>query len=131
MEAIGREKFEEMATKMGQLDQSQSQNVALLTSMFGSTSNELRDRMLAHERSLQELHSKLAVLERSAQNIGSAPRDFGGSRLKIPDPAGWKLDVLKGRGDGFQLWRERFDLQTESIWHGEGLGDAPGVEDCG
>ena len=82
------EKLEEMTTKMAKLDQSQSQNVALLTSMFGSTSNELRDRMLAHERTFQELYSNMSVLERSAQDVGSPPRDFGGSRLKIPDPAG-------------------------------------------
>ena len=26
--------------------------------------------------------------------------------------------MLKGREVRFQLWRERFDLQTGSIWHG-------------
>ena len=70
------------------------------------------------EGSFQELYAKLSVLERTARDAGSRPRDFGGSRLKIADPAGWKLDVLKGRDSGFLLWREGFDLQTGSIWHG-------------
>ena len=74
--------------------------------------------MLQHGRSFAELYGKLTALERTAQEAGSAPRDFGGSRLKIPDQAGWKFDVLKDREDGFQLWRESFDLQTGSIWHG-------------
>ena len=56
--------------------------------------------------------------QRTAQDAGSRPRDFGGSRLEIPDPAGWKPNVLKGRDDGLSLWREGFDLQTASIWHG-------------
>ena len=47
MEAIGRDKFEEMATKMAQLDQSQSHNVALVAGMFGRTSNGLRHRTLS------------------------------------------------------------------------------------
>ena len=38
--------------------------------------------------------------------------------MRIPDPSGWKLDVLKGREDGFQLWRESFGHQAGSIWAG-------------
>ena len=54
MEAIGGEQCQEAAAKMADLDKNQSQNVALLRNMFGTTSNELRDRMLAHELSFQE-----------------------------------------------------------------------------
>ena len=53
MEAVGGDQFAEMATKMSQLDQSNAQNVALLTTMFGSSCNELRDRFVGHERSFQ------------------------------------------------------------------------------
>ena len=54
MEAIGGEKFEEVATKMAELDKSQSHNVALPSDMFGKNTNELCDRMLAHKRSFQQ-----------------------------------------------------------------------------
>ena len=40
------------------------------------------------------------------------------ARIRIPDPSGWKLDVLKGKDCNFISWRECFDLQAGSIWHG-------------
>ena len=36
---------------------------------------------------------------------------------KIPDPAGWKLEVFKGKEENFACWRETFDLQAGLIWH--------------
>ena len=118
MEAIGGDRFEAMASKMALLDQTLLDRRSLLSDMFGKNANELRDCMLAHERSFVELYGKLTVLECSAQEVGSGPRGFSGFRFKIPDPAGRKLDVLKGRDDGLQLRRERLDLQTGSFWHG-------------
>ena len=103
---------------MADLDNSQSQNVALLSTMLGNTSNELRDWMPTHKRSFQEAFGRLNKLEQSARDGAPSPRVGGFSRLKIPNPAGWKLEILKGREDGFHLWRESFDLQTGSIWHG-------------
>ena len=82
MEAIGGKKLQEVAAKMADLDKSQSQNVALLRNMFGTTSNELRDWMLAHERSFQEALGRLGCLEHSARV--DLPRNGGSSRLKIP-----------------------------------------------
>ena len=60
--------------------------------------------------------------------MSSGPRPGGGPRLRVPDPAGWKLRVFEGRDDGFHKWREAFDLQVGSIWIGmdvilEGLRD--------
>ena len=59
MQAIGGDQFEAMATKMSKLDESNDTRVALLTTMFGSSCNELRDRMVGHEHSFQELYAKL------------------------------------------------------------------------
>ena len=30
----------------------------------------------------------------------------------------WKLEMFKGKEDGFHLWRETFELQAVSIWLG-------------
>ena len=89
----------------------------MLGDMFIKSSGELKDRMYGHDTSFAEVYGKIAAIERFAQDAGSRPAESGGSRLRIPDPAGWKLDVLKGREDGFLIWREGFDLQTGSIWH--------------
>ena len=102
MEAIGGEKFGGVSVKMANLDKSQSHNVALLRDMFGKNTNDLRDRMPAHDRSFQEAFVRLDRIEQSAR-VDLPRGDGGSSRLKIPDPAGWKLQILKGREDGFQL----------------------------
>ena len=72
MEAIGGDKFEAMASKMALLDQTLLDRTSMLSDMFGKNSNELRDRMLQHERSFAELYGKLTALERTAQE--SVPR---------------------------------------------------------
>ena len=103
MEAMGGEKFEDVATKMAELDKSHSHNVALLSDMFGKNTNDLRDRLLAHDRSFQEAVGRLDRIEQSARV--DQPRGHGGSSCrKIPDPAGWKFEILKSREDGFALW---------------------------
>ena len=117
MEAIGGDKFEAMASKVAQFDQTLLDRTSMLGDMFGKSSSELGDRMHIHETKFAMVYGKLTALERSVQEAGSRPAESGGSRLRIPDPAGWKLDVLKGRDDGFFIWREGFDLQTGSIWH--------------
>ena len=67
MEAIGGEKFGKVAAKMADLDKGQSHNVALLSDMFGKNTNDLRDRMLAHERSFQEAFGRLDRIGQSAR----------------------------------------------------------------
>ena len=86
---------------MADLHKNQKQNVALLSTMFGNTSNELRDRMLTHESSLQDAFGRLNSLEQSAWDGGPPPCDGGSSRLKISDQASWKLEIFKGREDVF------------------------------
>ena len=49
---------------------------------------------------------------------GKGPGKGGPQRLRIPDPNGWKLEVFKGKEDGFHGWRESFELQAGSIWLG-------------
>ena len=36
-------------------------------------------------------------------------------RLKLPDPNGWKIEVLKGEHT-FHRWRDTFELQIGTIW---------------
>ena len=51
MEAIGCDRFEAMASKMALLDQTLLDRTSLPSDIFGKNSNELRNRLLDHERS--------------------------------------------------------------------------------
>ena len=108
MEAISGDQFEEMARKMADLDKLQSQNVAMLGTMFSSASNELRDKALAQDGAMDTLFRRLnevdqKLLMAASSGAGSAQDRGFQSKLRIPDPSGWKFDVLKGRDDGVNL----------------------------
>ena len=86
--------------------------VTILAGMLNAESTTLRAESYKHEAHAQRLQAAEAALS-------SRPWTSSfGSRLRVPDPSGWKLDVLKGREDGFSPWRESFDLQAGSIWAG-------------
>ena len=51
--------------------------------------------------------------------FGTSPRKGRHApRLRIPDPNVWKLNVYRGKEDGFATWRDTFELPTGSVWLG-------------
>ena len=63
MEAIGGERFEEMAQKMADLDTLQGQNIAMLGTMCTGASNELRDKALSQDQSFNTVFDRLNKLD--------------------------------------------------------------------
>ena len=91
--------------------------------MLRAESEVLSSESRKHDHALHELYRRLQAAEAALSNSSRPETSSSGSRLRVPDPSGWKLDALKGRDDGFSLWRESFDLQAGSILgrHREGF----------
>ena len=70
MEAIGGEKLEEMARKMADLDKLQSQNAAMLGTMFTGASNGLRDKALAQDWTMDTIFRRLNKLVQMVLHAG-------------------------------------------------------------
>ena len=83
----------------------------------------LRDIRERCEATAVATNSKIAALEHSGPRAGG---DYDGAstnnsrapRLRVPDPSGWKLKEMAGKGDSWGMWREAFELQVGSIWPG-------------
>ena len=80
---------------------------------------ELRGAGLAMQQEIVGLTTKVETIEHMPTGGGGngGDRAARGSRLRVPDPSGWKIEILK-KDDNFPAWRETFDLQAGSIWHG-------------
>ena len=81
---------------------------------------DIKDRC---DATANAMNSRINALEHSGPRAGG---DYDGAstsnsrapRLRIPDPSGWKLKEMAGKGDSWGVWREAFELQVGSVWPG-------------
>ena len=118
LEAIDGERFQEVSDKLVALDASQSGHIQMLAFMLKAESETLRAESRKHDQALHEPYQRLQAAEVALSNSPRPETGSSGSRLGVPDPSGWTLDVLNGRDGGSALCRESFDLQAGSIWAG-------------
>ena len=115
LEAIGGERFQEVSQKLAALDATQLGYVQMLSAMLNAEAAAFRAESVKHGLALHDLYHQLRADEGVPGALTSGPRPetgTSGSRLRVPEPSGWNLDVLKGCDEGFALWRESFDLQA-------------------
>ena len=132
--AVGDGNLDRIGAKLVELDSQDTTRAALLGKMFQDGQKMMQEQLAVHETELYRingdigvrvttLETKVAGAEQAFINLGPGasggpPGGGRGARLRIPDPGAWKLDVFKAKEDGFQSWRDVFELQVGSVWLG-------------
>ena len=52
-----------------------------------------------------------------AQNFGKGGGGDRYQRIRVPDPAGWKIETLK-KGEDWHAWRDDLEVQIGTVWTG-------------
>ena len=134
--------FEPRLLEMDTRDETRGQLLGQMhresTERFGTAIADLTRRLDGQQEDLKraypddfEAKNRIGALEEHVtglttrvSSIGASGFSGGGGggggppRLRIPDPAGWKLQTYSGKQESFHTWRNEFEDAIGGVWLG-------------
>ena len=115
--AVQEGRLNEVATKIVHMEGNRQQFQESVATMFQAEQRLVRNESETVRAKIESIERRLADGLPDQHYIGEGEGQSG-PRVRVPDPAGWKLDTLEPKQGGFVKWRESFDLQVGSVWMG-------------
>ena len=107
--AVQEGRLNEAATKIVHMEGNRQKFQESVATMFQAEQRLVRNESETVRAKIESIERRLADGVPDQHYIGEG-KGQSGPRVRVPDPAGWKLDTFEPKQGGFVKWRESFDL---------------------